>query len=159
MIFLVGMPLTILCDKALLHSASTVPLHQVSHCLTCAVHHAPCRASTTGVVTCWVSYGLLREPVGGCLVSTPGRWQLGRPPSPLLVVRAWRPQTWSADHPARSTVSSNVDSTAVTRRIPVSVVRHWVVALPVWLGTPRLPPPESFPGGVVAPWGHRSKQV
>jgi len=155
--------------RALPHFAFTAPLHQGGgHACwpgrfrtvsLCAVSRAPRRANTTEAVIWWALSGLLCEPVGECPILSPSVWQLVRSPSPLRVALVWRPQTWSADHLARSAVSPNVESTAVARRIPVSVVGHWVAASPVWLGTPRLPPAESFPGGVVAPWGHRSKQI
>jgi len=85
-------------------------------------HSAPYLVLHVGPVPPELYFGLLREPVCECPILAPGVWQSGRLPSPLRVVFAWRPQTWSANHPTRSAVSPNVDSTAVTRRIPVSVV-------------------------------------
>ena len=147
--------------EAFQHASSTVPFGQggghagwpgKSHtALLCAVFQTPSRANTTGAVCQRALSELLSELVRECHILAFGAWQWGRLSSPQRVVLVWRPQTWSANHSARSAVSPNVDSTAVTRRIPVSIVDHWVAASPVWLGTPRLPPPESFPGGVVAP--------
>jgi len=117
----------------------------------CAVSQTPSRANTTEAVTWRALSELLRELVRECPILASGACQWGRLSSPQRVVQAWQPQTWSANHSARSAASPNVDSTAVARHIPVSTVGHWVATLPVRPGKPQLPPPDSSPGGVVAP--------
>jgi len=46
-------------------------------------------------------------------------------------VRRLRPKLWSADHPAQSAGSPNIDSTAVTWRILVTVVPWWLYEVAV----------------------------